>query len=379
MAEAKDALIGFAVANPVRGFLPCPADPALAGTPTEGTALATCSSDALHIGRLPWRTLGIADVRDGDGESLWYAVSGNFTNDAAFINSDASPPTLSVNGTTSYAAIIFSPGGAIGVQQRGATVAACATTGTPLRLDSCATNYLDIDPTSGISNADADTTFAQTNGNQFNDLLLPISADQFLGAVGKLVLQQVRACLVRYASNASNPNGLYPWAHQMAGPLGSYDAMSLYSDDPAVTIGRIPDQVFNSVTVPGVPPAAPLPLSWIGADCPLPCPAVFPGVSCATSRRNWLKDWHELVFYAVSPQYAPGGAGGGIPGSFMVNGTSNVRAVVMLAGATLSGQTRSSPGARDTFSNYLESSNASGPTFGITPPPNNDQVLIVAP
>ena len=62
IVHAKDALIGFAVANPVRGYLPCPADPALAGTPTEGTAMDTCNSDALRIGRLPWRTLKIGDL-----------------------------------------------------------------------------------------------------------------------------------------------------------------------------------------------------------------------------------------------------------------------------------------------------------------------------
>ena len=69
-AKAKEALISFAAANPDRGALPCPADPA-----NEGVMLTTCPTDALRIGRLPWRTLGIEDLRDGGGESLWYAVS----------------------------------------------------------------------------------------------------------------------------------------------------------------------------------------------------------------------------------------------------------------------------------------------------------------
>src|SRR5690606_23241172 len=32
------------------------------------------------LGRLPWKTLGLPDLRDGDGERLWYAVSENFKN-----------------------------------------------------------------------------------------------------------------------------------------------------------------------------------------------------------------------------------------------------------------------------------------------------------
>ena len=370
MANAKDELIGFAVANPVRGHLPCPADPALAGTSTEGTAMSSCNSDALRIGRLPWRTLGLGDLRDGYGEPIWYAVSGNFTNDAGVINRAASVGTLTVNGSGNFAAIIFSAGLPIGPQQRGAVVAACATTGSTMRQDYCATNYLDTDPATGISNADADATFVQTRADTFNDVLLTISADQFFEGVEKRVLQQVRACLRTYAADSSNPAGLYPWAHAVAGV--GYSSISLYTDDANVLTGRIPDQIVNSVMVG----SAPIPWS---ANCPLPCPTVAPGVSCTTSK-NWLMDWHELVFYVVSPQYAPSGAGGGVPGSLIVNGTSNVRAVVMLAGGTLAGQSRGNGTEKDTLTNYLEGNNASGTSvFGNSSPPYNDRLLIVAP
>ena len=36
------------------------------------------SGSNVYIGRLPWRTLGLPDLRDSSGERLWYAVSRQF-------------------------------------------------------------------------------------------------------------------------------------------------------------------------------------------------------------------------------------------------------------------------------------------------------------
>jgi hypothetical protein len=38
-------------------------------------SLAGDSGQAQRLGRLPWKTLGLPDLRDGHGERLWYAVS----------------------------------------------------------------------------------------------------------------------------------------------------------------------------------------------------------------------------------------------------------------------------------------------------------------
>lgn len=357
MANAKDALLGFAMSNPTRGYLPCPADPALAGTATEGTEMATCNSDALRIGRLPWRTLGIGDLRDGYGESLWYAVAGDVTDNAVIINRAISVGTLSVNGSGNIAAIIFSVGSPIGAQQRVNTVAACVTTGGALRRDYCATNYLDVDPT-GISNADADTTFALARNDAFNDSLLTISANQLFEGIEKRVMQQVKACLQKYASDPGNIAGLYPWAH--ADASGTYFPAVSHPDFASTYKGRIPDQVTSSL--PGI--------GW-SPDCPLPS---------SGGAKSWLRDWHELVFYAVDSQYAPTGSGGGVAGSLTVNGKPNVRAAVFLAGAVLPSQNRITPAQQYTLSNYLDGTNAiSMTTFGSSLLPDNDRVLIVAP
>ena len=93
LAEAKAALIGYAaganivpasspshscgVQCPRPGDLPCP-DRNNDGFANDGPcsgALAT-----RRLGRLPSKTLGLPDLRDGSGERLWYAVSTNFKN-----------------------------------------------------------------------------------------------------------------------------------------------------------------------------------------------------------------------------------------------------------------------------------------------------------
>ncbi|HEV8519801.1 MAG TPA: hypothetical protein VGQ54_14595, partial [Burkholderiales bacterium] len=86
LAQAKAALIGYAVAwrldipgpTPRVGDFPCP------DMNNDGTAGASCSNGGgTTLGRLPWKTLGLPDLRDGDGERLWYAVSTNFKNNPA--------------------------------------------------------------------------------------------------------------------------------------------------------------------------------------------------------------------------------------------------------------------------------------------------------
>ncbi|MGB8518322.1 MAG: hypothetical protein WCD45_10600, partial [Gallionella sp.] len=73
LALAKDALIGRAASDAnLPGSLPCP------DNNDDGSADLLSGNDCTHyLGRLPWKSLGLADVRDGDGEHLWYALSRN--------------------------------------------------------------------------------------------------------------------------------------------------------------------------------------------------------------------------------------------------------------------------------------------------------------
>src|SRR5262249_17835018 len=79
LVQARAALTGVAAGVNLTGAqrpgdLPCP------DLNNDGTAEASCSTLVSRIGRLPWKTLGLPDLRDGAGERLWYAVSTNFKN-----------------------------------------------------------------------------------------------------------------------------------------------------------------------------------------------------------------------------------------------------------------------------------------------------------
>jgi hypothetical protein len=95
LAQARDAILGYVLryreANPdsstkefkeVYGYLPMPdlGTTRNASTCTEeGCEAANFASNTFGvtvIGRFPWRSLGIAALRDGHGECLWYVVAG---------------------------------------------------------------------------------------------------------------------------------------------------------------------------------------------------------------------------------------------------------------------------------------------------------------
>jgi hypothetical protein len=104
---------------------------------------------------------------------------------------------------------------------------------------------------------------------------------------------------------------------------------------------------------------------------------------------DWLtqNNWQQLMYYAVSPGYAPGGGNAcaplpGAPSCLTVNGNgggNNNRAIVALTGSALAGLNHPS----GTLSDYLEGTNATPASFIYENKTRsatfNDQVTIVAP
>lgn len=132
LAEARSALIGYAISYAERhpgegyGFLPCPD-----GGNDGSTDLGACGArDSAAFGRLPWRTLGLPELRDGWGECLWYAVAGsvkhnpkplslNWDSPGQFDLRDAGGealPLATIDGRA--VAVIFAPGPARAGQLR---------------------------------------------------------------------------------------------------------------------------------------------------------------------------------------------------------------------------------------------------------------------
>lgn len=132
LAQARSALIGYAISYEERhpgegyGFLPCPDSGNDGSTP-----IGACGARGVAaIGRLPWRTLGLPDLRDGWGECLWYAVAGsakhnpkplthNWDSPGQFELLTAAGDSLPVAAADGRAiAVVFAPGRALDGQIR---------------------------------------------------------------------------------------------------------------------------------------------------------------------------------------------------------------------------------------------------------------------
>ena len=256
LAKAKEALIAYAVADSNRpGELPCP-DVNDDGKLVIGEDLIG-SACASRIGRLPWITLGLPDLRDDAGERLWYALSNDFhANGTVALNSDtayrAGNTSLRILGNAGLpaspdgvvVAIVFSPGAALrrtdGTSQvRGCTVGVnCdatlkCTTSPASNTPKCnPVNYLDI--ASGEDNADllpaANPQFiTAAQSDTFNDRLKPIYSDDIMGLVqrraGREFAQHLRDHYDTWASppavagtSFNSFKGYYPWAAPLNDP-----------------------------------------------------------------------------------------------------------------------------------------------------------------
>lgn len=138
LAAARDALLGYAIAYPERhpgqghGYLPCP-DSGNDGSPSGACGIRGVGA----LGRFPYRTLGLADLRDGWGECLWYAVAGSAkSNPKPLVLNWDSPGQFDIaaaNGVVVTAAdapsaravaVVAAPGAALPTQQRAASAGA---------------------------------------------------------------------------------------------------------------------------------------------------------------------------------------------------------------------------------------------------------------
>ncbi|HMK14530.1 MAG TPA: hypothetical protein VK460_05910 [Burkholderiales bacterium] len=216
LAQAKQALIGYAASdNNFPGSLPCP------DTNNNGSADLYAGSDCpgyvggsnVYLGRLPWRTLGLPDLRDSSGERLWYAVSRNFAlNPTCMPNCPLNSDTLGQLTVTGIApnsnavAIIFAPGAPLGSQARDAA------------NQNTAANYLEGE------NADGTNSIFTTaaNSSTFNDRLLVLTNVDLMPAVERRVAREMMSILQQYKAATAvlgynGGAGVYPWADRSDG------------------------------------------------------------------------------------------------------------------------------------------------------------------
>jgi hypothetical protein len=204
LAQAKAGLIAYAAADANRpGSLPCP------DTNNDGSAEPYSGSDCpSYIGRLPWRTLGLPDLRDGSGERLWYAVTGVFARNpscgsACPLNTDTKG-TLTVTGISPAAnviAIAFAAGPTIGAQNRSTA------------NQNNVAHYLEGGNETGIGTS---TFVSGTTTTTFNDRLLLLSGADVMTPVEMRAAREILTLLWAYRSASNDGAGplcdCYPWA-----------------------------------------------------------------------------------------------------------------------------------------------------------------------
>lgn len=344
LAQAKDALIGYAAADNRPGSLPCPDinNKGSAGSPFPTDCPGYVAGSSVYVGRLPWRTLGLPDLRDGNGERLWYAVSREFARNSSScgscpLNSDTSGQ-LTISGSASgIIAIVFSAGAVVNnAQVRDGIV-----------NENVAANYLE----GGNQNGATTSIFFTSSASSFNDKLLAISSDDIFSVVTKRVAREVRAALIQYYART----GVFPSANQYSD--------NTYKCHPTTYDGRIP---LNITVGCAVPPANFA--DWALGELP---PWFVPN------------NWNLVVHYAVSSWCASTDAWDisqcNSAGGLTVTGvTTKGRALIIATGRRLGAQVRPCPSA----SNCLEDvENVNGDTLFVLPVRsvlNNDRLLLVA-
>lgn len=352
LAQAKAALIGSAIiyadTHPaeVNGYLLLPDLGSTRNTSTgEGVSAGNFAGNALNlsvIGRLPWKTLGLAPLRDGKGECLWFAVSGAYQDaqKGAFMNwdtlgqfdtysSDGTPGgTVSTVGTNYHqrpVAVIFAPASALAGQAR----AAGADTVTECGGNYNVRNYLDtfntnplinsiVNYLTGTNNATGTYLFAtpkalvmgpvsDATGNALvNDRILTITANELYRAIQK------RSDFASFVATE-----LLKIAKNNLSTLPLPGTINFTNPTPVETSGGA---IVGSLETGRVPKTA------------------------LTSTP--LKRWQDNLLYA---RCASGAS------CLTVNGSS-CTGVVIFAGERTATQSRATNAQKNTWSNYLEGS-----------------------
>lgn len=345
LALAKEALIGWSASRTsAPGILPCPEDTSLIGLPTEGSALPFCSNSLPSVGRLPWRTLGLPDLRDDTGEKLWYALSPGFRSSP--INSDT-PAQLTVDGISNSAvAIIFSPSSPLHGQNRPVPT---ATTPPDVR------QYLDLLNNSGTG------SFVSTGGaGLFNDRMIVVTHRDLFSIVERRVGREVRHALLDYFCGVGNYNDAGTCI--AAGGNRFFPRPANFNEPTCLGTAAIPaDCISGVVNNAGRVPANPV-IPWQN----LHALSLMRGTIASTPNWFQINGWRELVYYAVANACIDGTADCNGAGKLTVNQppgmpATNQSFVVIVAGSALSSiapaQDRLSNINKLNIANYLEDEN----------------------
>ncbi len=385
LSEARAALLAYAAAEPelVAGAparLPCPDLDGTGGfAPGEAHTSACGAVGESMLGRLPWRTLGVAALKDASAACLWYAVSGDFksagTSSAELLNPDttgdfrvfdAADGNLLAGATAASrpVALLFAAGPPLPGQRRlSAGDGGCGTTDDAAQfLDAVAALGIDNAAVSGVPDTLQDFVSGRGADSGISDRLLMIRRSELADIVNRrddyrsrreALGLAVTACLAewgRHNGGGANDRRL-PWPAPLT--LTDYRVDSGYDDTGSIDLGgRLPDRVDDSAAASGNA------LNDVLSACDsVAVPAWTPAM-----QTQW-QQWKDHFFYVVAESHAPGAAVPSTCGNCLtINGAAQYAAVVLFAGPALAAQTRTAPpldvDSKRDVGNYLEGRNA---------------------
>lgn len=386
LAQAKQALLSFAsnsvnttaCVNDCRrpGDLPCPED---ATSAQPGVAANTCLPNAL--GRLPWYTLNLPDLRDGNGERLWYARSVRFrtrnrliapagplnpdtaygqitvraSDGATFIHQAASPAQ---NGTGAVA-VIIAPGAPLYRNDNLQQVHSVANYWTARHyLDCWGSVGCNVEDNANFVNDSATNGFIlgpirRGNTDYVNDRIVTISRDEMLAGMNRRVAAEVGAGIEAFW----NAHGYFP-APAALSNINCLSTANVNASCNGVVVPLSPVAVtFGRVAAAPAPPKQPNQYYWTS----VPAGQLLAGDPAG----NWFQQngWREHVFYALAQRCIGENSNCSVAGSYLtVNNppaaaVAGKQAVIIVGGARVGPQIRANNGDRTTITNYLEDQN----------------------
>jgi hypothetical protein len=251
LRKAKAALIAYAANEQWQlyktagtyfqpGALPCP------DQDDNGDSDCIGSNAASMIGRVPFTTIGLEDLRDASGERLWYALSHDFRKlrcdsipplpappsppGCTIINSDTKGQltVVGIAPATQVVAVLFAPGEALQGQNRDPTTAA----------HNDPVNYLEGPPNLDLP---LKVNFVFTSASPsatFNDRVLTITRAELMDAVEPVVAANIQRDIGPLVQAYLAKWGAYPFAMTFAAPPASATGYKGTPSPPAPAPGE---------------------------------------------------------------------------------------------------------------------------------------------
>ena len=419
LKKAKQAIIDYAVTYADRsagnnyGVLPYPEAFFNGDDGKTATAVAGSTKNTNVVDWLPWRSLGLANIKDDSGTCLFYAVSGTYKLGASVqadminedsigmfrirkfiydVDTDTYLDTIVQGENTEdrIVALVIAPGAQLPGQSR-----------MPAEvLSSCGRDYGNVSAyLEGNGVYDNSTTSAaidtiddfihatessSTEAIPYNDKFLTITRDEIWHAIVRRgdfkqkmenLTQGLAMCLAEYANMTDNRRLPWPVITDFVvrtnyrnnnnytddnGAIKGYSGRYPFNvDDSNTAINTLPgvdgnlfDIIVDPVPVPPITLCENLDLSGTGAG-----PFIDLNTSTSEYRRLW-NNWKDHFFYVLSKKYEPDDTGAtrcpAVASCIRVNGMKYAAAVIF-SGSRLPGVTRND---KAVLVDYLESGKA---------------------